>query len=294
MKQIKTIMFCTFFLLTINFNAAAKISVHGHRGARAVRPENTLSAFSYALDVGVDFIELDLAVTKDNKLVVSHDPFVDPVICLDDQKKRFKAPVAIRGLTLKQIKTYDCGSLINPRFKNQVKQPGQKIPTLSEVFDLVKNSKLNTAKTVQFNIETKIKPSIPHLSPSPKDFAKLLVHEIKRHGMSKRVIVQSFDYRTLKWVKKLEPKIKISQLTHESMVDLVAAAKAIDADYISPNQYWITKGMVKRLHKNGVLVAPWTANNKPSWDYLIKIGVDAIITDDPKGLITYLKSLKLR
>ncbi|MEZ4873568.1 MAG: glycerophosphodiester phosphodiesterase family protein [Bdellovibrionales bacterium] len=202
------------------------ISVHGHRGARAFRPENTISAFKYALEVGVDVLEMDLGVTKDGVLILQHDPYIDNTICLDG-KKKIKSQIPVASLSLEEIKKMDCGSLINPKFKTQVLQPGEKIPTLKEVFEFVKASDIDTAKKVEFNIETKIVPTEPELTPSPKKFAELLVNEIRRAGMVERSIVQSFDHRTLYWVKKLEPKIRTSQLTGGSMVDLVAAAKGI-------------------------------------------------------------------
>tara|TARA_B100000749_G_scaffold280707_1_gene278191 strand:+ start:124405 stop:125277 length:873 start_codon:yes stop_codon:yes gene_type:complete len=273
---------------------AKKISVHGHRGARSVRPENTISAFKYALEVGVDVLEFDLSVTKDNVLILSHDPWIDKDICLGPKGKKLKEKIPVNTLTLAEVKQFDCGSLINPRFKKQVPQKGERIPTLAEVFDFVKNSEIPGAKTVEFNIETKIVPSLPDLTPSPKQFAEMLVKELKAAGMDSRTIVQSFDHRTLYWVKKIDSKIRISQLTSDSMVDMVGAAKGISAEFISPYMHWISKDMVQRLHKNGIQVAPWTANEAKDWDYLISIGVDAIITDDPKALIDYLKKKKLR
>lgn len=278
----------------VQASASKKIKVHGHRGARAIRPENTLTAFSYALEVGVDVLELDLAVTKDDRIVISHDPYIDPQICLDQNGEKLPQPIMIRDLTLAQVKTYDCGTLKNPRFPNQTPSPGEKIPTLEELFTMVSQSKLSAAKTVEFNIETKIFPSRPELSPPPKKFAQLVLTILKKFKMEKRTILQSFDYRTLVAMKELSKKVRTSQLTYENLTDFVAIAKSIRADIISPNEHWIDKDSVTKLHAAGVQVAPWTANEKQSWDYLIDANVDAIITDDPAALIEYLKSRKLR
>ncbi|MBT4761665.1 MAG: glycerophosphodiester phosphodiesterase [Bdellovibrionaceae bacterium] len=266
---------------------AKNISIHGHRGARAARPENTMAAFKYALEVGVDVLEFDLSVTKDNVLVISHDPYINPTICQHQNGQELKAKTIIRDLTLKQVQMFDCGSIRNPRFPKQILSPGEKIPTLDELFLYI--SKNN--KKVEFNIETKIIPGQPELTVSPEKFSQLLIKIIKiikKFKMEKRTIVQSFDYRTLKWIKKLYPQVRTSQLIYGGMVDLVAAAKAINADIVSPHYSWINKDEVQRLQNNGIQVAPWTANDKQVWDKLIKMGVDAIITDDPAVLKKYL------
>src|SRR5947209_15723239 len=101
--------------LSTSVGAAGEIKVHGHRGARAVRPENTLPAFQYAIDAGVDVLELDMAVTKDNVIVVSHDPILEPALCTGP-----KLPALIHDLTLAELNQYDCGALRNPLFPKQI------------------------------------------------------------------------------------------------------------------------------------------------------------------------------
>ena len=125
-------------------------------------------------------------------------------------------------------------------------------------------------------------------------FAKLLVKKIQDHKLQKRVVVPSFDHRTLIWVKKIDSSIATSQLTVNNFVDLVAAAKSIDAQYISPDWKSITREMVLEFQASGLRVAPWTANTPESWDALVAMGVDEIITDDPAALIHYLKQKGLR
>jgi glycerophosphoryl diester phosphodiesterase len=286
--------FLIILSLLISLNTFAReIKVHGHRGARWHRPENTIAAFDYALEVGVDVLEMDLSVTKDNVLVLSHDPYIDPLLCLTKDGKRLKKAIPIRTLSLKQVKQFDCGSLVNPRFKNQVLSPGEKIPTFREVLEFIKNSKYESAKKVEINVETKLIPSKSELTPTPKEFAHLIIKAIKSYNFEKRTIIQSFDMRTLKQIKSYDSTLRVSQLTYQSMVDLVSALKGIKAEYSSPNLHWINKEMVDLLHKNNIKVAPWTANRRDEWDYLISIGVDEIITDRPKELIEYLRKKKL-
>lgn len=274
--------------------ASAGLSVHGHKGTRGTRPENTLPAFEEALRAGVDVLEMDLAVTKDGYLVVSHDPYVTPARCLGRDGTKLSSPVAIRSLTLEELRRYDCGSQRNPAFPRQETSPGAGIPTLDEVFGMVSASTIPAARTVEFNIETKIFPWEPTLAPDPDEFARLTAETVVRNQMENRVIAQSFDSRTLRALKKIEPAIRTSQLTHEELLDIVPALKSANTDIWSPNYRWITADAVKAVRAAGIKVAPWTVNTEEEWNAVMALGVDAIITDYPADLIGYLKSKKLR
>ena len=273
---------------------AGKIAVHGHRGSRGTVPENTIPAFEAALMAEADVLEMDMGVTKDNVIVVSHEPNIVPERCLDAEGNKLKKAVPIRSLTLAEVKKYDCGTLVNPKFPQQLSVPGERIPTLDEVFAMVKASGSQAAPKVEFNIETKIFPAEPELSPSATDFARLVADAVIRNGMEKRVMVQSFDVRTLKEIKKIAPAIRTSQLTYEELVDIVPALKSAKADIWSPNYKWVTRESINEAHAAGIQVAPWTINTKKEWDMAIAAGVDAIITDYPEALVEHLKSKKLR
>lgn len=263
---------------------AKKIQVHGHRGARARMPENTLPAFQYALKVGVDVLELDLAVTKDNVLVVSHDPELHAPACTGPVKE-----AAIRELTFAQVREWDCGATKNPAFPDQQPVPGTRMPSLEEVFRLAAKTK------VEFNVETNIFKNRPQLTPPPEEFAKLLVDMIRKFKLEKRVMIQSFDYRTLVAARKLAPKIRLSALYAGGIENYVKLAKeAANAEIISPHYLTLTKGRVEEAQAAGLKVVPWTANKPSDWDRLIEARVDAIISDDPEGLIAHLKSKGLR
>jgi glycerophosphoryl diester phosphodiesterase len=271
-----------------------RISVHGHRGSRGTVPENTLPAFEAALLGEADVLEMDMGVTKDDVLVISHEPRVTPERCLGPNGEKLDKAVPIRSLTLAELKKYDCGSLANPKFPRQIAVPGEKMPTLDEVFALVKASGYEAAPKVEFNIETKIFPAEPELTPSATDFARLVADTVKKNGMEGRVIVQSFDVRTLKEIKRIAPALRTSQLTEADLVDIVPALKSAKADFWSPNSKWITPEAIKEAHAAGVKVAPWTINTRKEWDLAIAAGVDAIITDYPGDLVEYLKEKKLR
>ncbi|MGZ3743648.1 MAG: glycerophosphodiester phosphodiesterase [Pseudobdellovibrionaceae bacterium] len=280
------------FLLISSLGQAKSIEVQGHRGARWVRPENTLPAFEYALQAGVDTVELDMLVTKDGQVVVHHDPTLNPDNCLDPQGKRIPEGISIRSLTLKELKAYDCGSLVNPRFPQQVVQPKTSIPTLEEVFEYVQKSKLPSAKKVLFNIETKSDESHPEYSPSPEEFVKLVLPIVKKHKLMGRVTLESFDARTLKVARKLEPHLPLSLLIEYRPKEAGALAKLLkenQAQIISPNYEWLTEQDVADIHKAGGRVIPWTPNTKKDWQSLIEKGVDGLITDNPKELLEMLK-----
>jgi glycerophosphoryl diester phosphodiesterase len=259
------------------------IEVHGHRGARAVLPENTIPAFAYAIDQGADAIEMDVAVTKDDVLVISHDPVLNPEICRSPGGSH-----VIRELTFAQLRLWDCGSLVNPRFPNQKPVPGTPIPALEEVFTLA------TRGNFLFNIEAKLFPDHPEFTPTPEPFAELLLAAIDRHNLRPRVIVQSFDFRILINMRSLVPDVRLSALIEDDKLgDFVSVARSARAQIIAPEKRMVTPAKVMAAHQAGLQVIPWTANTPQDWDPLQAAGVDAIITDDPAALIAYLKQTNL-
>jgi glycerophosphoryl diester phosphodiesterase len=264
--------------------ATPQILVHGHRGARAVLPENTIPAFEYAISQGVDALELDLAVTRDNVLVVSHDPSMNPAFCSGPQG----AATVIRQMTLAELRQWDCGAKPNPGYPRQRAIPGTRVPTLDDVLALAPRGRLH------FNIETKIFRDKPELTPSPEEFARLVYEAVAKHKLETRVILQSFDFRTLEAMKKLSPRIRLSALFDWPAQDLVKRAQAAEAAILSPQFRHVDAGLVTEAHRAGLQVIPWTPNEPVLWDKLIAAGVDAIITDDPAGLIAYLRSKGLR
>jgi len=255
------------------------VLVHGHRGARAVYSENTVAGFSYAIEAGADARELDVLVTRDGAVVVTHDPHINPEICTGPP-----AGVAVRDLTLAQLREYDCGSLVNPRFPQQQRVPGARIPTLTEVLAL------GADNAVRFDIEIKSFPDRPELTPPPEEFAGLVLDEIRSHRLESRVVVQSFDFRTLHAMHRLAPEIQLAALWEGQARPFVEAARSAEACIASPHFSLVTAEQVKAAHAASLEVVPWTANTPEDWQMLIACGVDGIITDDPAGLIAYLKS----
>jgi glycerophosphoryl diester phosphodiesterase len=292
--------------------APGTILVHAHRGGRAYRPENTLASFTYGISVGADVLELDLAVTKDNVLVVSHSPYLtqpvadstDPRIAtvVANERKCEGPPLPpgtyIHSLTLAQIKQYDCGVHTLPAFPHQVAVPHTTIPTFDEVLGLAPGN------TVQFNVETKIFPARPEITPTPEAFVALIDKAIKAHHVQSRVILQSFDFRTLVAMRKLDPGIRLSALFGQAQYDammgitdpgktyahIADAAGLTAGDFFSPDQSLVTPAEVQWAHDHNLQVAPYTINTPEGWQKMADARVDAIITDDPAGLLTWLRA----
>lgn len=286
--------------------SAETILVHAHRGGRAYRTENTLRSFEYGIQVGADVLELDLAVTKDGVLVVSHSPYLtqpdskDPHTLAEQGGRVCTGPAlppgtALHALTLAQIRQYDCGTSTLQRFPHQVAYPNTPIPTFDEVLDLAPQG------TFQFNVETKSFPSHPELTPAPEVFARLVDDAVRRHHLQKRVILQSFDFRTLRAMRAIDPEIRLSALFEDPRYDDILGVTDHDksfahileitgAQILSPDQNLVTPENVAQAHKAGAQVAPWTVNTPEGWQKMADAHVDAIITDDPAALLAWLRA----
>jgi glycerophosphoryl diester phosphodiesterase len=226
----------------------------------------------------VDALELDMSVTRDNVLVVSHDPELRAPVCTGPRDR-----VAIHDLTLAEVRQWDCGAKQNPAFPTQQPVPGTRMPTLDEVFALAPKGKF------LFNIETKITVARPELAPSPEAFVELVLAAIRKHHLESRVVLQSFDFRTLRAMKKIAPEIRLSALYSGTPRGFVDIAREAGAQIVSPEYRLVTAEQVKAAHDAGFEVLPWTPNTPADWQRLVEAHVDGIITDDPAALIAFLK-----
>jgi glycerophosphoryl diester phosphodiesterase len=291
--------FASLLLLVVLPSCAETILVHGHRGGRAARPENTIPAFQYAIDHGADVLELDLAVTKDDVLVVSHFPYISADypgerVCAGPE---LKPHTLIRSLTLAELRKYDCGANTLAAFPQQKAVPHTPIPTFDEVLDLAPQGKF------EYNVETKIFPNHPEVAPAPEVFVRMIDDAVRRHHLESRVILQSFDFRTLRAMKKIDPQIRRSALFGEAKYDVlmgitdsdkefVSVGQKSEANILSPDQGLVTPEKVAAAHAAGLQVAPYTVNDPAGWQKMADAHVDAIITDDPAGLLAWLRAQK--
>lgn len=281
--------------------------LQAHRGGRALAPENTLAAFSNAMDMGVTTLELDIGLTADGVVVISHDTVLNPDHTRDARGAFLAAKgPAIRALTLSQLQTYDVGR-IDPAsdygkpFAKQVPSDGERIPTLAALFERVRE---RGATQLRFNIETKLDPSRPDETAAPEQMVRALLAEIDKAGMAPRVTVQSFDWRTLALVGQWAPQMQRAYLTtgrtlrdsrwtsglrladFGSPPRLVkaAAGESKAAVIWSPAYNDLTAAQVQEAQSLGFQVVPWTVNQRADMAKLMDWKVDGIITDDPAVL----------
>lgn len=261
--------------------------LQGHRGARGFRPENTITAFINAVNRGVRTIELDVVISKDSQLVVSHEPFLNHTICLDTAGKTIAEADEknwnIYRMTTAQVRKCDCGSLGNPNFTEQKKQKAFK-PTLTEaILAIEAYAKNRNIRPLFYNIETKSRPEWDNkYHPVPKEFVRLLFKKLSKLNVLHRVFIQSFDVRTLQEFKKINPHPKLVLLVSnkQSFDENLKKLGFIPAVY-SPHYKLVTAQLIKQAHAKNVQIIPWTVNEENEAQKLKKMGVDGLITDYP-------------
>ena len=263
----------------------------GHRGSRGLMPENTIPAFIKALEFGVKTLELDLAVSADNQLVISHEPWLNHDICSKADgllvTKEEAESLAIIKMTVAELKKCDCGSRGNLRFPEQQKMSVYK-PTLSEMVEAVKEYCTENKRPLPyFNIEIKSQPAWDgKYTPSVSAFAQLVLDELNRLKIKELSSVQSFDPRALEAINKLDKTVTTVFLV-ENMKGLKANLKLLTfkPDVYSPYFKLVNQKTVKSCHKMGIKIIPWTVNEVGDMQKMISLGVDGIITDYPNRII---------
>ncbi len=260
----------------------------GHRGARGLAPENSIPGFLKALEFPqITTLELDLAVSQDSQLIVSHEPWLSHEICSwPDGRPVSKADedlLIIYHLRADDLARYDCGSRGHSRFPEQQKISTVK-PTLQAAVQAVENwCRQHNRPLPAYNIEIKTRPEWDDLkTPVPEAFARLVVEEIQRLGIRKRACVQSFDVRSLQAVHRLDPQLTTALLV-ENNLGLEANLQILG--YIppiySPNHQLVNAETVHLAHAKGMRIIPWTVNDTQDMKKLVDMGVDGIITDYP-------------
>lgn len=266
-------------------NEVKQIDIQGHRGCRGLMPENTLPAFEKAIDLGVNTLELDIVISKDNKVVVSHEPFMNSVICLNPDRNEIPDSIEthynLYKMNYNEIKQFDCGLKNHPRFLEQQKIETYK-PLLSEVFELVKTKNSN----VKFNIEIKSEQDYYNIfTPKPEAYVAIVLDELKTNDMMSRVNLQSFDVAILEEIKKQAPKMGVALLIEDNEVIEEKLRKlSFIPEIISPYFKLLSKNSVKTYQDKGYKIIPWTINEEKDMEQMIKWKVDGIITDYPNRL----------
>lgn len=275
---------CNVFALALC--AQRTFDLQGHRGARGLYPENTIPGFLEAIKLGVNTLEMDVVVSKDHHILLSHEPWMSEEICtLNGERlgQHAKAKHNIYQLTYNEIVQYDCGSLPHPRFPRQAKISVQK-PLLTAVIDTVENFlKQHKLPEVYYNIETKCTPAgdgIHH--PAPDTFARLLYDLLKKKNILPRCIIQSFDVRTLQAMHAIDSSVVLALLVEnpdgiQKNIERLGFTPAI----YSPYYRLVTRQLIRRCHEQNMRIIPWTINQLRPMKRLYRMGVDGIITDYP-------------
>jgi glycerophosphoryl diester phosphodiesterase len=283
-----TLLFiCLLFATGAFAQTSPTFEIEGHRGARGLLPENTIPSFKKALEYGVKTIELDVVVSRDNKLVVSHEPWFSSVISLDPRGNPIPADKQkehnIFKMDYSEIKKYDVGSLGNKDFPEQQKMKIYK-PLLSEVFvEIGKYVKKNKLQPVRYNIEIKSNPEGDNtFHPLPMVFAKMVYDEIFAHKLEKNVIVQSFDVRPLQELRKLPVKLPLALLvSNKEGIEKNLEKLGFLPDTYSPHFSLIDEATVQYARQKGMKIIPWTINETSDMERMKQFNLDGIITDYP-------------
>ena len=281
------------------------VDVQGHRGARGLRPESTLPSFEIALDYLVDTLELDLHLSRDDKLIIWHDPMISRELCALEADAE---EPALRSLSARELSDLRCDRNPDPdRFPEQTTEPTTlagddfSIITLDRLFDFVDeyanspektDAQRQNARTVRFNIETKRVPDHPEFigdgfdGESPAVFEHALVELIASRGLKERVNMQSFDHRALWAARQIADWLTLAVLEREIETPFAEFVEK-GATIWSPRARHVTAETLEAARAAGLKVIPWTVNAPEEMERLIALGVDGIITDRPDLLVAY-------
>ena len=260
--------------------------IQGHRGARGLLPENTIASCCRAVALGANGLEVDVVVSKDNELIVSHEPWMSPVFCSFPNLKPVDTEgVLLKKLNLSEIQKYDCGRRGNPRFKMQEAIKCYK-PTFYELVSAVHTFCEEEKLSKPFwNIEVKSHPKwYGRIVPMPPVFVRLLNQEIIKLGLDKTnaFYISSFDPNILREIKKYTPSVKLAFLT-ENRLSFTQNIRNLGfrSEIYSPYFAFLNKKTVEQVHKYGIKIVTWTVNDPKTAAILRGWKVDGLITDYP-------------
>ena len=287
------------------------IKIYGHRGARGDLPENTLESFKYLFENNINAYETDILISKDLIPVITHDFRLEPSFTKDSEGNWIEDEnIKIFDLTYEELLKFDVGSInklsrYGRRFVNQKPLENQRIPKLSELLDL---SSKNKSENLLINLEIKSTPDEENLTPALEDTVKLVVNEINKSNLKDKIIVSSFDWRTLTEIKNQYPEISRAYLTYQQVRgmkikktiynrspwmsflpyyedhELPKIIKSQGGKAWHPYRKDITKKLVDISHQEDLPVNVWTVNEEYEMLKMIEYGVDGIMTDYPLRL----------
>jgi len=272
------------------------IDWQGHRGARGLMPENTIPAFLRALSYPeVKTLELDVVISADDRVIVSHEPWMSAEICQTAEGKPLaegaENRISLRQLTAAEIATYDCGQKPHARFPQQVKRPASK-PTLAAVFAAVDRYCVqNERPSPRYNIELKYEEKLePDFVPARETFVDLVLEDVDAWGHPEMVTLQCFDPPTLGVIHAKRPEITLAYLD-EFPGELSAKMDSLGfrPPIYSPYEIHVDATILEEARRLQMSVVPWTVNETKRMAELLALGVDGIITDYPDRIAAALE-----
>ncbi|MGE8553297.1 MAG: glycerophosphodiester phosphodiesterase family protein [Chryseobacterium jejuense] len=303
------------FLMAIQLYSAQTFDNQAHRGGKSLYPENTIPAMKNALKMNVTTLEMDLAITKDKKVILSHDSFLSPELITKPNgtyiPKDSGFYYKIYEMPYSKIQTFDVGLKKLDNYPDQKKMKVQK-PLFSDIIDACESYSRELKRPLPYyNIETKTRPFSDNIfHPEPQEFVHLMMKIIVEKGIQDRVIIQSFDPRTLEIIHKEYPKIMtaflVEKVDDKKLEQQRANFKNIPVEKFklypnhlngvagdmkflsftptiySPDHKLVTPILIQECHALGMKVIPWTVNTKERLQELKNMGIDGVISDDPR------------
>ena len=270
-------------------------TVHGHRGCRAYLPENTIPAFIKAATLGCHALEMDVVITQDQQVLVSHEPWLNAEICLSPTGQTMTPEEGksynLYQMDYAQIKQLDCGSLGHPRFPKQQGMRCYKPSLKDTILAMDHFCAMQGLLPMQFTIEVKREPEDDGIwHPSAEQFIQLILAVLEEQQVMQRTMLQSFDLECLQWAKRLAPNLRLSYLTDDDrpLSEHLALLDFFPGTY-GPNFKYITKEMMQEAQALGLAVIPWTVNEEADIIRLMDWGVAGLISDYPKRVLDILR-----
>jgi glycerophosphoryl diester phosphodiesterase len=294
------ILFALFLNSTVSAQYIPKFDIQGHRGARGLLPENTIPAFLKALELGVTTVELDVVITKDKKVIVSHEPWISSKICLDkggeEISEKDEKKLNIYTLPYDEVQQYDCGLKPNQDFPLQGKMAASK-PLLGDVIIAIEEYIRNySLYEVDYNIEIKSwRDGDNKFHPTVEVFSEIVYELVNEYLPMERVVIQSFDFRVLKYFHKKYPEVRLAALVENvKSIDANLKDLGFKPSIYSPYFKLLNKEKVNYLHKLKIRVIPWTINEESDMLSFKGMGVDGFITDYPDRAHKFKMTLNIQ
>ena len=262
--------------------------VEGHRGTRGLSPENTIPSMIRAIKEGANVLELDIQISKDTQVVVTHDPYLNPSLVLLPSEEKIAETRADEFIIYKMdydsIRKFKLGMLPQRRFPEQ-KYIKTYIPLLGDLIDSVETyTSKNNLSQIVYNIEIKSNPEQDgNYQPEPEKLIRLVMKILNDKNIDKRFYIQSFDVRQIQEVRKNYPNVPVGFLTGNAKISFEENIKNIGflPEIYSPHYGIVTRKLIEKCHQKGIKIVPWTVNSEDKIKNLRKLGVDGIITDFP-------------